>query len=109
MQPEAILRPYLDTILGQLKVADGSSVNASFTAFYVRSAGELDEPLVAQLRSRNIIVCPTLPSRAAVNGDAAAVNAERVFWEAVKLAPATEGLDSFWPPLEDNTGDDDFM
>ena len=110
--PEDVLGPYLNATLN-INRGERESIVPVFSLFY---AHPLSSELPASLsRSKRIIPVRPPSARFPEFGDAAAEEAERVFWdtiEAIGLRRGTtsskegeqgEGEDtvsSFWPPLE---------
>ncbi|KAF7354753.1 hypothetical protein MSAN_01389400 [Mycena sanguinolenta] len=121
--PQALLKPYLDATLA-LALPDGDAnsdtptapITPLFSAYYIQhgTAGpqeaELAGPAPAHLAPAALPPILPLPDA----GDAAAVHAEQVFWEAVKILrpTATDGdedgsIVSLWPPLENREEEED--
>ncbi|KAJ7211924.1 GDP dissociation inhibitor-domain-containing protein [Mycena haematopus] len=114
--PQALLKPYLDATLALARRdGDADTTNTPlkplFSTYYIQHGptGPEEEggdvaPAVRPAHLAPAALPPILPLPDA--GDAAAVHAEQVFWEAVKiLRPTTadgdeEGLTSLWPPME---------
>ncbi|KAJ7982823.1 GDP dissociation inhibitor-domain-containing protein [Mycena polygramma] len=116
--PEALLKPYLDAVLALAQDANADAdVAPLFSTFYVQKphvdATPKEEEAEASLAP--VPLPPVLPLPDA--GDAAAVHAERVFWEAVKilrpgsgesdLEDADGAITALWPPMEERDEDQD--
>ncbi|KAJ7621592.1 GDP dissociation inhibitor-domain-containing protein [Mycena polygramma] len=112
---EALLKPYLDAVLA---LAQDAPLAPLFSTFYVQkphpaAPKEKTEDGTASLAP--VPLPPVLPLPDA--GDAAAVHAERVFWEAVKilrpgsgdsdLEDADGAITALWPPMEERDEDED--
>ncbi|KAJ6455359.1 FAD/NAD(P)-binding domain-containing protein [Mycena sanguinolenta] len=123
--PEALLKPYLDATLAlALPDRDADTTTTTplaplFSTYYIQqgvpgSEGTGGDPVAPPTGSAAhlapVALPPILPLPDA--GDAAAVYAEQVFWETVKiLRPPADGDDdgvlTLWPPLESRDDDDE--
>ncbi|KAJ6465081.1 GDP dissociation inhibitor-domain-containing protein [Mycena vitilis] len=113
---EALLKPYLDAVLA---LAPDAPLAPLFSTFYVQKpppvAPEEETQDGAAPSLAPAPLPPVLPLPDA--GDAAAVHAERVFWEAVEILRPGSGesdLDDvggaitvLWPPMEEKDEDED--
>ncbi|KAF9074695.1 GDP dissociation inhibitor-domain-containing protein [Rhodocollybia butyracea] len=130
VSPESLLKPYLDATLS-FAVSSVTPVPL-FTSFYLQtppSSPPSSEPYLDD-RTPSILLSPSpslLPL--ADSGDAAAVNAEAVFWNAIKALTGRVGsgktfkespvhgdeaevdtkieIESFWPPCVNDDNDDE--
>ena len=100
------LQPYVDTTLRLL--SGECELEISFSAFYVRHCTPVPQQLSDSLREKRVLVTRTLDPHIATVSDAAAVDAESVFWEAVKLLREPNGgvPATMWPPLPEEDDDD---
>lgn len=109
--PEELLRPYLDTTLSLLRTSSGLPPSVQYSAFYKKSGQQLsgNDAQADHRKEHNVLLCSPPTSRIAMNGDAAASEAERIFHSAMELLGKAdaEGLDSMWPPLPLDQDDDD--
>lgn len=110
-EPEVLLRPYLSKTLSII-ASHPSPPEPTYTVFYVHNystptPAQATAPLLPSSgHPQNIILCPPLPAHFATNADAAALNAEALFWAAAKQLPGSEGVDSFWTPLQPEPDDE---
>ncbi|TDL14315.1 FAD/NAD(P)-binding domain-containing protein [Rickenella mellea] len=102
LDPKDILRPYLMDTLRLL--SNGPIPEPAFSAYYLRNLSTSNLPLSPKER---VIISPPLSSHFATKGDEAARNAETIFWEVVKRLPKGDGVESLWPPLEEDQNDED--
>lgn len=109
--PEELLRPYLDATLSLLCTSSGSPTSVQYSAFYKKSGAQLagNDTQADHWKEHNVLLCSPLSSRVAMNGDAAATEAERIFHAAMELLGKAdlENPDSMWPPLPLDQDDDD--
>ncbi|KAJ7229209.1 GDP dissociation inhibitor-domain-containing protein [Mycena pura] len=112
--PQTLLKPYLDATLALAvpgSESDDSPLAPLFSLFYLQhhdhSAPTGDGSAPPALAP--VPLPPVLPLPDA--GDAAAVQAEGVFWEAMKVLRRTgceeDGITSFWPLMERDEDDED--
>ncbi|EIN04385.1 FAD/NAD(P)-binding domain-containing protein [Punctularia strigosozonata HHB-11173 SS5] len=115
---ESALRPYLDAVLSLCP--SSSPPDPLFSVFYYQHQHPVPPPSphLAQ-ESPSSLVTPPLPPDLVHLADAAATNAEAVFWEAVKSrtpraarergedAEAWSVPESLWPAIEAQDDDDD--
>ncbi|KAF7330949.1 hypothetical protein MVEN_02434800 [Mycena venus] len=115
--PQALLKPYLDATLA---LADGDTpATPLFSSYYIQhpasspspqQGADADAAAPAHLAPTPLPPILPLPDAA----EAAAVHAEQVFWEAVKILRPTsdgegeeEGITSLWPPMESREEDEE--
>ncbi|KAL0567800.1 hypothetical protein V5O48_014193 [Marasmius crinis-equi] len=122
--PETLLRPYLDATLS-LRKDSTDPVTPLFTSFYNQRAPSpshaSSSPLspstspslkIAEPELPNYILVPQLPQQPLPEPpDIANVNAEKVFWDVIRLL-RPESLDraeppTFWPPLPNEEEEED--
>ncbi|EEB93424.1 hypothetical protein MPER_07919 [Moniliophthora perniciosa FA553] len=119
--PKDLLQPYLDTTLS-LTSAPTETVSPLFTSFYNQRSpapSDASTPLDASHQSfkftdlPNYILVPQLPTLPLTEPpDIAAVHAETVFWDTLRILrpqsnSSEENVPSFWPPLPDDDEDDE--
>jgi Rab proteins geranylgeranyltransferase component A len=119
---EATVRPYLNATLSLASHPHSNSglLSPIFSIFYYQhfpsSAPLSSSHSRAAPDPPNALVTPPLPPDLVRLVDAAATNAEAVFWATTRLctprAASTEGaeewsVESLWPPAEPDAGDDD--
>ncbi|KAJ7031084.1 FAD/NAD-P-binding domain-containing protein [Mycena alexandri] len=117
--PRALLQPYLDAVLALALPSPGHEADSPqtpptplFSTFYVqtphryvRGPPSTDDEPGAHEHLAPVPLPPVFPLPDA--GDAAAVHAESVFWEAVRVLKMARGggegeeeITSMWPPME---------
>ncbi|ESK86415.1 rab escort protein [Moniliophthora roreri MCA 2997] len=119
--PKDLLQPYLDTTLS---LASTEAVSPLFTSFYNRRSpapSDASTPSDAARQSfkltdlPNYILVPQLPTLPLTEPpDIAAVHAETVFWDALRIlrpegnmsASAEGNAPRFWPPLPDDENEE---
>jgi len=106
--PEALLRPYLDATLLQIKTRGSSQADPIFTIFFIHTMNTEDASAASQ-QEQNILICPLVQPHVTMAGDAAAASAESIFWQAVDCLGMSGEVDSFWPPSQLDPDDDDEM
>ncbi|KAJ3888531.1 FAD/NAD-P-binding domain-containing protein [Lentinula edodes] len=149
VSPETLLKPYLETTLSFSSTSSVKPLTPLFTSFYLQSTSPspraasvtpsaVPTDLSASHEVSNSIVPPSpsillMPLPAILplpdSGDASALNAEAVFWEAIKALngfkdtkkqeasqeqdapPVREedklNIESFWPPVVSEEDDED--
>ncbi|KAJ4466701.1 GDP dissociation inhibitor-domain-containing protein [Lentinula edodes] len=149
VSPETLLKPYLETTLSFSSTSSVKPLTPLFTSFYLQSTSPspraasvipsaVPTDLSASHEASNSIVPPSpsillMPLPAILplpdSGDASALNAEAVFWEAIKALngfkntkkqeasqeqdapPVREedklNIESFWPPVVSEEDDED--
>ncbi|KAK7041786.1 hypothetical protein VNI00_009075 [Paramarasmius palmivorus] len=108
--PSDLLKPYLEATLTLSR--DTEPVSPLFTSFYNQRCPVSSPPPSRLADLSNYILVPQLPVLPLTEPpDVAAVHAEAVFKEAIRiLRPAEDGTDEtpFWPPLPTTEDDEDF-
>ncbi|KAG9016738.1 Rab proteins geranylgeranyltransferase component A [Tulasnella sp. 427] len=111
--PSVLLQPYLDRLLRFTTAAEAKPL---LTCYYNQRLSKASPSALSTTASPALLhlnTAPPLDAPLTEAADAAAKEAERVFWEIMKLNPDDgEGVpDSFWPPVEpdgdDSVGRDD--
>ncbi|TFK64701.1 FAD/NAD(P)-binding domain-containing protein [Pluteus cervinus] len=112
---KSVLKPYLDATLALTGVPD-SPAEPLFTLFYTQVHPISPVAAPAGMEGKTLLVSPSLPFLPLPEPpDVAAINAEKVFWEAIKvfkrdtetLGESETAIDSFWPPLGVDTEEND--
>ncbi len=111
------MQPYLDATLALTDVPN-SPAEPLFTLFYtqvhsITPASSVDSP---STEGKTLLITPSLPFLPLPEPpDVAAINAEKVFWEVVKVfkrdtqtvGEGETAIDSFCPPLGVDTEEND--
>ena len=105
--PEQLLRPYLDATLSLFRTTHGSSPIIRYSTFYKSTTRRCTDERSAYWKERNVLLSRSLPSCLALNGDAAAIDAERLFREVKGAFNSLDSSDSMWPPLPLDQDDED--
>ena len=101
-----LLQPYVDATVRLM--SHSSRLEPIFSAFYTRSTITVPQRFSSDLRSRRVIVTQPLDPHLAAASDAAAVEAESIFWEVAKMLKAPDGgaPTAMWPALPDEDDDE---
>lgn len=117
--PKEILQPYLDATLslssleaegGEEEGSDRQRPEPLLTTYYVEhpDSRSHDSPAATTPSQTTCLITPALRNdRLPEAPDLAAIHAERVFWEAVRVLQPEEPIESFWPAETGNGEMDD--
>ena len=105
--PEELLTPYLSAVTLSSSEVDAQTSCVDFSFFYTRHK----DPKMSPPTSSRTLVVPPLSSTWTEIADHAAEDAEKLFWDAIKVLERGEHgkTETFWPvvePLDDNSGDE---
>lgn len=117
--PQRLLKPYLDATLALSPPASDADAPLTplFSTFYIQHPNAPSLPADGAAAVPHLAPAPLPPILPLPDAaDAAAVHAESVFWEALKIlrpsalqkdADDEEAITSLWPPMENKDEDED--
>ncbi|KAI5119632.1 hypothetical protein M0805_007895 [Coniferiporia weirii] len=99
MDPELLLRPYLDETLSMVHTSEYLSPKELSGTFYLKSHRSYPTSVLESLKEQGVLVCPGLPTHFSECGDAAAINAESLYRDVLERLGGRDSKTEFWPPL----------